>query len=96
MKGNYITYHVLRACQSHKKITGKDIYSKLAETIAERKKILPRFEALFLDGSQKAKNDIHCQLAETLAERKRILQRLHQVLSVPIKDCLILHNQKAA
>lgn len=96
MKGNYITYHVLKACQSHKKIAGKDIYSKLAETIAERKKILPRFEELFLPRSPKAEKDIHRQLAETLTERKRIMQRLHHVLSAPIKDCLILPNQKAA
>ena len=96
MKGNYITYHVLKACLSHQKIQVKDIYSKLAETIAERKKILPRFEELVLTGSHKAKKDVHRQLAETLEERKRILQRLHRVLSVPTRDRLILPNQKAA
>ena len=81
MKGNYITYHVLKACLSHKQIPGKDIYSELAETIAERKKILPRFEEALLSRTQKTKKDIHGQLAETLAERKRILQRLSHVLS---------------
>ena len=96
MKGNYITYHVLKACLSHKQIPGKDIYSKLAETIAERKKILPRFEEALLSRTQKTKKDIHGQLAETLAERKRILQRLNDVLSAKKNDRLILSNRKAA
>jgi len=96
MKGNYITYHVLKACLSHKQIQGKDIYSRLAETIAERNKILLGYEDVLLSRTQKAKKDIHRQLAETLAERKRILQRLNDVLSAKRIDQLMLSNQKAA
>ena len=96
MKGSYMSYYVLKACLSHKKIRRKDIHSQLAETIAERKKVLRRYEDTFLANPPKAKKDIHSQLAETLAERKRIFQRLYQVLSASKNDPLILSNQKAA
>src|SRR5262245_1256307 len=95
MKGNYMTYYVLKACLSHKKAPGKDIHSRLAETIAERKKILSRYEEMLLAKVPNAKKDIHSQLAETLAERKRIFQRLHQVLTGRNSDPLILSSQKA-
>jgi hypothetical protein len=95
MKGNYITYYVLRAVMSHKKISPKDIYCQLAETIAERKKVLRKYEDLFVPGLAKPK-DIHRQLAETLAERKRILQQLHRVLSGGKSEPIIISNQKAA
>ena len=39
-----MSYYVLKACLSHKKIRRKDIHSQLAETIAERKKVLRRYE----------------------------------------------------
>jgi hypothetical protein len=73
----------------------KDIYSQLAETIAERKRVLCKYEETFVPGVPKAK-DIHHQLAETLAERKRILQVLHGVLSGRRNKPVIISNQRAA
>jgi len=95
MKRNYVTYYVLRASLSHTRIPLKDIYFQLAETIAERKRVLRRFEDLFLPRLPKA-TDIHSELAETLAERKRILQRLNRVLSAKKNDPFVISNQQAA
>ena len=96
MKRNYITYYVLKACLSHKRIPAKDIYSQLAETIAERKRILLKYQSRFEFKPRKTPNDIHSQLAETLAERKRVFERLHRVLFGQRNDRLILPGKKAA
>ena len=96
MKRKYITYHVLMACLSHKRIPVRDIHAQLAETIAERKKILLRFEEVVRLRPSRPKKDIHAQLAETLAERKRIMERLHRVISAQKNDRLLIPSQKAA
>jgi hypothetical protein len=95
MKRNYITYHVLRAALSHKNIAPTNVYTQLAETIAERKKILCKYEDMFASRLPKTK-DIHRQLAETLAERQRILQLLHRVLSGRRNEPVTISNQRAA
>jgi len=96
MKRNYVTYYVLRACLSHKRTPAKDIYSQLAETIAERKRILLEYQNHLQFKRLKSESDIHSQLTETLAERKRIFDQLHRVLSAQKNDRLIISNQKAA
>jgi hypothetical protein len=91
-----MTYYVLKACLSHKRTPAKDIYSQLAETIADRKRILLEYQNRFQFKSRRVESDIHRQLAETLAERKRVFERLHRVLFAQKNDRLIIPSQKAA
>ena len=96
MKKSYINYYVLKACQSHKRMPAKDIYSQLAETIAERRRILAEYQNRFQFKARQEEIDIHSQLAQTLAERKRIFERLHRVLFAQKNDRLIIAGKKAA
>ena len=53
----------------------KDIHAQLEETIAERKRILPEWEKLFLEEHPNAKKDIHLQLKETIAEFRQSMSQ---------------------
>ena len=53
----------------------KDIYAQLEETIAERKRILPQWEKLFLEEDAEAEKNIHLQLKETIAEYKQSMRQ---------------------
>jgi len=48
----------------------KNIHQEIEETIAERKRILPEWEKIFLNEDTGAKKDIHTQLKETIAAFK--------------------------
>jgi len=52
----------------------KNIHEQIEETIAERKRILPEWEKLFLLKGA-VKKDIHMQLRETISEFKRSMKR---------------------
>jgi len=47
MKGKYITKQILLACLSQPLIKKKDIHTELADTIAERKKIMEQLQRLY-------------------------------------------------
>ena len=57
--------------------TKKSIHEQISETIAERKRILPEWEKLFLEEDRKGTKDIHLQLKETISEFKRA-RRQHE------------------
>ena len=46
MKGKYITTQLMLACLSKPKETKKDIHAQLAETIAERKRMMQEFGSI--------------------------------------------------
>jgi len=52
----------------------KSIHEQIEETIAERKRILPEWEKLFL-AKGLAKKDIHMQLKETISEFKKSMKK---------------------
>jgi len=51
----------------------KNIHQQIEEAIAERKRILPEFEKLFLE--KDAPKDIHAQLKETIAGFKQAMKQ---------------------
>lgn len=53
----------------------KNIHEQIAETIAERKRILPEWERLFLDQDQSQEKDIHLQLKETISAFKKAMKQ---------------------
>jgi hypothetical protein len=71
MNRKYIKIQVLMACRATHWKTRKNIYNQLEETIAERNRILPQWEKLFLPEESR---DIYALLEETIAERKRTLK----------------------
>jgi len=52
---------------------GKSIHQQIEETIAERKRILPEWEKLFLE--KDSPKDIHAQLKETIAGFKQAMKQ---------------------
>ena len=66
----------------------KNIHQQIEETLAERKKILPQWEKIFLNEGTAAENDIHAQLKETIAAFK-LSMRAH-------KSFFIKQNKNAA
>ena len=90
MRHRYITKQMLLAFRVTQK---KDIHELLAETIAERKQILKRWEqSLFGIPSI----DIHMLIAETIAERKRILPHWEKLFFPGQDNNYLMENKKAA
>jgi len=52
----------------------KNIHEQIAETIAERNRILPEWEKLFADEQEPAGKDIHLQLRETISAFKKAMK----------------------
>ncbi len=50
MRGKYITTDIRLACLSKPSRTKKDIYSQIAETLAERKQIMQQLERFVQTG----------------------------------------------
>ena len=55
--------------------TKRSIHEEIAETIAERNRILPEWEKLFVDGGESGKKDIHVQLKETISAFKKNMEQ---------------------
>jgi hypothetical protein len=53
----------------------KSIHEQIAETIAERKRILPEWEKIFSPDKGEAEKDIHHQLRETIAAYKKAMKQ---------------------
>ena len=53
----------------------KSIHQEIEETLAERKRILPLWEKIFLDEHPGGEKDIHTQLKETIAAFKLSMRR---------------------
>ena len=53
----------------------KSIHDQIAETIAERNRIIPSWEKLFLDEDKKGKKDIHSELKETISAFRKAMSR---------------------
>jgi hypothetical protein len=53
----------------------KDIHEQIEETLAERKRILPEWERLFLAEDLNIEKDIHMQLKETISAFKRSMKQ---------------------
>jgi len=75
MKKKFINGRVLLAWLFKSSEIKKDIYSQIEETIAERKRILPKWEKLFLEENLVVKKDIHLELKETIAEFRQSMQQ---------------------
>ena len=79
MKKKYITNQMLLAFQAKPKRQNEDIYTQLAETIAERQKLIPEWEKIFETRPKPViEKDIHSQLAETIAQYKQMKQQLYR------------------
>ena len=96
MKGKYVTKQILLACLVKPQGIRKDIHAQLAETIAERRRILPEWERLFLSEPSGIKQDIHAQLAETIAEHRRIMKQWNRLFSPEQDSSIIMQDKKAA
>lgn len=55
--------------------TNKNIHEQIAETIAERKRILPEWERIFLTENKPEEKDIHLQLKETISAFKKAMKQ---------------------
>ena len=66
----------------------KNIHQQIEETLAERRKILPQWERIFLQENPDTQKDIHAQLKETIAAFK-LSMREH-------KSFFIKQNKNAA
>ena len=77
MKRKFITTQILMTFREKAPQVKKDIYTQLEETIAERKKLLQKWERMFMPIPEPPRKDIHAQLAETIAEYKRMKQQLN-------------------
>lgn len=75
MKQKYVTTQLLKASLQNPRKEQKDIYSQLAETIAERKKVIAKWEATLQPASPEKKKDIHMELKETIARHKKIMKQ---------------------
>ncbi len=75
MKGKFNKKNRLMAWLSKPKKAKKSIYDQIEETIAERKRILPEWEKLFLGEDVTTKKDIHLQLQETISEFKQAMKQ---------------------
>jgi hypothetical protein len=85
MKRRFIKGRVLLAWLFKSPEIKKDIYAQIEETIAERRRILPEWEKLFLEENHDAKNDIHIQLKETIAEFRQSM-RQHEDFFSAVKN----------
>lgn len=63
-------YRIVGLSRTTVRARNRDIHSLLEETIAERKKILPKWEGLFAPRMNTSQKDIHQQLAETISALK--------------------------
>jgi hypothetical protein len=72
MKGKYLTVQVIMACLSKPARKREDIHVLLAMTLAERKRIMRKWNHSFLG------MDIHSMLEATIAERKEVIKRWKQ------------------
>jgi gas vesicle protein len=75
MKKKFIKSRILFVWLFKSPETKKDVHAQLEETIAERKKILPQWEKLFLEENLETKKDIHAQLKETISEFKNAMRQ---------------------
>ena len=75
MKRKFSGKKRLMAWLSKSKKGKKSIYEQLEETIAERNRILPEWEKLFIEENVVMNKDIHVQLKETITEFKRTMKR---------------------
>ena len=73
-----------------------DIHGQLAETIAERQKILDQWEKIFQPRSVEITKDIHDQLRETIAGLKQTKQQFRSRLFSTKDDSPAFRNKKAA
>ena len=96
MDGKYMTKQAKLACLSTQKIKVKDIHSLLAETIAERKEILLKWEDLFLPKPKNVKKDIHAELAETIAGHKRLMKQWEKLWAPKNKKYIEMADKQAA
>jgi hypothetical protein len=92
MKRKYITNQILLACLSKPQTPKKDIHEMLAATLAERRKIMLRWEASFFGEGK----DIHTRLAETIAERNRIVREWERSFFPEKKTRYIMGDKQAA
>jgi hypothetical protein len=72
MKRKYLTVQVLMACLSKPARKREDIHVLLAMTLAERKRIMRKWNQSFFG------MDIHSMLEATIAERKEVIKRWKQ------------------
>jgi hypothetical protein len=97
MKGKYITRQIEMVCLTKKRSTRKNIFQQLEETIAERTKVIERWEKIFLAENVSDQKDIHAQLADTIVEFKRKKQELDRRLFAGQQPgSLALMEKKAA
>lgn len=93
-KGKYLTNNVLMACLSNALRSKKDIHAQLAETIAERRKIIEQWESSSL--SKVSTKNIHAQLRETIDELKMIMRRSGKILSTTHTYGSLIQDKSAA
>jgi hypothetical protein len=72
MKGKYLTVQVIMACLSKPARKREDIHVLLAMTLAERKRIMRKWNQSFFG------MDIHSMLEATIAEREEVIKRWKQ------------------
>ena len=99
MKGKYITIQILLACLKKPAEVKKDIHAQLAETIAERKRIMQQYQKVFLSTHsdiKETKKDIHAQLRETIAEYRTTVKQWEGFFSPAKETKIMFTNQKAA
>ena len=96
MKGKYITIQIIMACRKKERHSKKDIYTQLKETIAEREKLLQKWERIFMPKPEGVQKDIHTQLAETIAEYKRMKKQLNNKVAGWEQESRSITNKKAA
>jgi hypothetical protein len=72
MKRKYLTVQVLMACLSKPARKREDIHVLLAMTLAERKRIIRKWNQSFFG------MDIHSMLEATIAEREEVIKRWKQ------------------
>lgn len=72
MKGKYLTVQVMMACLSKPARKREDIHVLLAMTLAERKRIMRKWNQSFFG------MDIHSMLEATIAEREEVIKRWRQ------------------
>lgn len=95
MKGKYITTKILLACMSKPAGIKKDIRTQLAETIAQRRKLIEQWE-LLIAKPYDATKDIHAQLADTIKGLKGVIQHSRKSISPEQNQSFVLHDKKAA
>jgi hypothetical protein len=74
MKKKYVTVQVLLACLSKPVRKRENVHVLLAMSIAERKRIMRKWDKSFFGNEV----DIHTMLQATIAEREEIIRRWKQ------------------